>query len=105
MVVSALPMRSRPTTTDAVESVLRAFNVITMASGELANEFKFFLYCQEEDYFGGNFFLIQAVVVKAPASLSLTIKSSGENVDPTKEKMKCGQLVELIQSALGEYFN
>lgn len=105
VVISSLPMRSRPTSTDAVESALGAFNVMTMASGELETEFKFFLYCQEEDYFGGSYFLIQAVVTKAPSSLSLTIKPSGGNVDSNKQKEKIDQLVELIRSALGEYFN
>ncbi|KAL7438936.1 hypothetical protein ACHAXH_003643 [Discostella pseudostelligera] len=105
VVISSLPMRSRPTSTDAVESALGTFNVMTMASGELETEFKFFLYCQEEDYFGGSYFLIQAVVTKAPSSLSLTIKPSGGDVDSNKQKEKIDQLVELIRSALGEYFN
>lgn len=99
-VIISAPMRSGPASTDAVEWALCAFNVMTMASGDLTTEFKFFLYCQEEDYFGGGYFLIQAVVMKAPTSLSLTIKPSGVDRDP---KEKIDQLVELIKSALGEY--
>ena len=43
--------------------------------------------------------------MKAPASLSLTIKSSGGDIDPSKRKEKIDQLVELIKSALGEYMS
>mmetsp|Transcript_6736 Transcript_6736/g.14693 ORF Transcript_6736/g.14693 Transcript_6736/m.14693 type:complete len:869 (+) Transcript_6736:56-2662(+) len=103
VVLSAVPMRSGLTSTDAVESALSNFNVYTMASGELPTEFKFFLYGQEEDSFGGGYFLIQAVVMKAPASLALTIKPIGGEVNPDKRKEKIDQLVELIKSALGEY--
>ena len=99
-VVISTPMRSVPISTDAVEGVLSAFNVMTMASGELPTEFKFFLYCQEEDYYGGSYFLIQSIVMKNPTSLSLTIKQSGVDKD---RKEKIDQLVELIKSALGEY--
>lgn len=104
-VVISLPMSSRPPSTDGVEAALGTFNVMTMASGELETEFKFFLYCQEEDYYGGSFILIQAVVMKSPASLTLTIKPSGEIVNSNKQKEKIDQLVELIRSALGEYMN
>jgi hypothetical protein len=104
-VVISLPMSSRPPSTDGVEAALGTFNVMTMASGELETEFKFFLYCQEEDYYGGSFILIQAVVMKSPPSLTLTIKPSGEVVNSNKQKEKIDQLVELIRSALGEYMN
>jgi len=103
VVISALPMSSGPSSTDAVEGSLSTFNVYTMASGELPTEFKFFLYGQEEDAFGGGYFLIQAVVMKAPSSLTLTIKTIGGDVDPNKRKEKIDQLIELIKSALGQY--
>jgi AP-4 complex subunit beta-1 len=104
-VIISTNMRTGPTSTDAVEGSLGAFNVMTMASGELPTEFKFFLYGREEDYYGGGYFLIQAVVMKAPPSLNLTIKSSGGDADPIKRKEKIEQLVELIKSALGEYLH
>ena len=104
-VVVSTPMRFGPTSTDVVEGALGAFNVMTMASGELPTEFKFFLYGQEEDYFGGGYFLIQAVVAKAPSTLTLTIKPCGGDEDPVKRKEKIDQLVELIKSALGEYLH
>ncbi|KAL7465895.1 hypothetical protein ACHAXS_006200 [Conticribra weissflogii] len=104
VVISALPMTNGPTSTDGVEEPLKVFNVFTMASGELPNEYKFFLYGQEEDAYGGGFFLVQAVVSKAPFTLSLTIKPSGGDANLTKRNEKIDQLVELIKSALGEYF-
>jgi hypothetical protein len=95
VVVSALPLRLAPSSTDVVESSLSAFNVFTMASGELPTEFKFFLYCQEE---AGGYYLIQAVVQKAPASLTLTIKPHGGDND----RNKIDQVVELMKTSLGE---
>lgn len=38
--------------------------------------------------------------MKAPSSLTLTIKPSGGDADPNKRKEKIDQLVELIKSAL-----
>ena len=79
-IVSALPLRLAPLSTGIVESSLSAFNVITMASGELPTEFKFFHY------------LIQAVV----ASLTLTIKPLGGDNDLNK----IDQTVELMKTSL-----
>ena len=94
IVFSALPLNTPPTSTDTIERSLGAFYLFTMASGELPTEFKLFLYCQEE---AGGFYLVQAVVQKAPASLSLTVKTHGCHSDPTK----INQVVELIKTALG----
>ncbi len=101
IVIAGLPMGSAPPSTDVVEGALSAFSVFTMASGELPAEFKFFLYAQEEESYGGCYFLIQAVALKQPASLNLTIKPVGGDADPNKRKEKIDQLVELIKSALG----
>ena len=101
IVISGLPMASAPPSTDVVEGALGAFSVFTMASGELPTEFKFFLYAQEEDSYGGCYFLVQAVALKQPSSLNLTIKPVGGDADPSKRKEKVDQLVELIKSALG----
>lgn len=100
IVISGLPMGSAPPSTEVVEGALGAFSVFTMASGELPTEFKFFLYAQEEESFGGCFFLLQAVAVKQPSSLNLTIKPVGGDADPNK-RQKVDQLVVLIKSALG----
>ena len=101
IVLSGIPMSSAPPSTDVVEGALSAFSVFTMASGELPTEFKFFLYAQEEDTFGGCYFFVQAVALKQPSSLNLTIKPVGGDADPNKRKEKVDQLVELIKSALG----
>lgn len=101
IVISGLPMGSAPSSTDVVEGALSAFSVFTMASGELPTEFKFFLYAQEEESYGGCYFLVQAVALKQPSSLNLTIKPVGGDNDPNKRKEKVDQLIELIKSALG----
>jgi hypothetical protein len=101
IVISGLPMGSAPPSTEVVEGALSAFSVFTMASGELPTEFKFFLYAQEEESLGGCYFLVQAVALKQPSSLNLTIKPVGGDADPNKRKEKVDQLVELIKSALG----
>ena len=41
-VVVSTPMRFGPTSTDVVKGALGTFNVMTMVSGELPAEFKFF---------------------------------------------------------------
>ena len=93
--VVSLPLKLAPASTDTVESSLRAFNILTMASGELPAEFKFFLYCQEE---AGGFYLIQAIVQKAPPSLTLTVKTHGCKSDASK----VNQVLEMIKTAIGE---
>ncbi|KAL7446932.1 hypothetical protein ACHAXM_011714 [Skeletonema potamos] len=101
IVISRLPMGSAPPSTEVVEGALSAFSVFTIASGELPTEFKFFLYAQEEESLGGCYFLVQAVALKHPSSLNLTIKPVGGDADPNKRKEKVDQLIELIKSALG----
>jgi vesicle coat complex subunit len=61
--------------TDTVEAACGGRNILTMASGEMENEFKFFLYAQEKE--SGGLFLIQAVVDKTcqPQLLTVLIKT------------------------------
>jgi AP-4 complex subunit beta-1 len=74
---------------------LAAYNVLTMASGELPNEFKFFLYAADEA--SSELFLIQSNLSKAGEPLLiLTIKSTGATAAGKAE-----QLVDIIRSALG----
>jgi hypothetical protein len=90
--VSAIPLPRMPSNTGEVESKLASRHIVTMASGELPNEFKFFLYAQ--DAATSEMFLIQANVEKsADPLLILTVKSH------TSVEVKQA-LIELITQAL-----
>ena len=90
--VSAVALSRLPQNTDEMEAKLAAKCIMTMASGELPNEFKFFLYAQEAAT--GIMFLIQANVEKSSDPLLiLTVKSSAS------EQAK-NALVEILSSAV-----
>lgn len=91
--VLMVPLQSLPTSTTSVEQALAANAVMTMASGELPNEFKFFLYAQDTD---SNLYLIQSNVEKSTEPLMIvTIKVSGSSAPGLAEKV-----VEIINKAL-----
>jgi AP-4 complex subunit beta-1 len=91
--VSAVPLTRLPSNTDEVETKLAASNMMTMASGELPNEFKFFLYAQDMTL--TNTYLVQANVEKtADPLLILTVKATGSaDVAP---------VIELITAAFNK---
>lgn len=90
--VSAVPMKGMPSSTDQVERELGVNNIMTMASGELPGEFKFFLYCKADS---GETFLIQSNIQKdGEPLLILTIKSEKNNPVLTE------QLVEMVRISL-----
>mmetsp|Transcript_29624 Transcript_29624/g.48881 ORF Transcript_29624/g.48881 Transcript_29624/m.48881 type:complete len:838 (+) Transcript_29624:214-2727(+) len=92
--VTAIPVGAIPSSTDQVERTLGAYNVLTMASGELPAEFKFFLYAADEA--SGELFLIQSNLSKGGEPLLIvTVKATG----PTAAG-KMDQLVEIIRNAL-----
>jgi AP-4 complex subunit beta-1 len=92
--VTAVPISSIPNNTDEVEQVLSAYNILTMASGELPNEFKFFLYAA--DGASDEVFLIQSNVSKGGEPLLiLTIKATGAS-----SSSKVQDLVDIIRTAL-----
>lgn len=93
--VITIPLNAVPTSTDAVEMALASNNVMTMASGELPTEFKFFLYAKDSSDI---FFLLQCNVSKSPgeALLIVTIKTSGGAAGNAKIE----QLTEVMQASL-----
>ena len=94
--VTTIPLNAVPMSTDAVETVLaNNANIMTMASGELPTEFKFFLYCKDT---ADVFYLLQCNVSKTPgeALFIVTIKTSGGAAGNAKIE----QLVELLHSSL-----
>jgi AP-4 complex subunit beta-1 len=98
-IVSTAALSSVPPSTDVVESALGSINVFTMASGELPNEFKFFLYAQDSE--SQSLFLIQSNIGKQDAEplMILTCKVTGS--DKASDQRKVDQLMELVQSVLG----
>ena len=96
-IVATVVLRSLPLSTGEVESVLSAHNILTMASGELATEFKFFLYAQDS---AGDLFLIQSNLTKSSeALLILTIKVSGSSTSNPNARVE--QLTNIMQGVLG----
>merc|ERR1712157_640839 len=69
-----IPLKTQPASTSDVEIALASHRIYTMASGELPTEYKFFLYCQEEDT--QKFILIQVAMRKTPLELDLVFKTT-----------------------------
>ena len=92
--VTTIPLNAVPSSTDAVEEALARNSIMTMASGELPTEFKFFLYAKDTS---DVLFLLQGNVSKSPGEslLIITIKATNGATDA-----KIEQLVELIRSSL-----
>ena len=79
-VVQAVPLPYFPANTDQVEQALLSCAVMTMASGELDNEFKFYLYAQDTN--SGAVFFIQSNIDKASAAdplMIVTVKVLGSS--------------------------
>jgi hypothetical protein len=92
--VSTVPLQQLPSSTDKVEQALAAAGILTMASGELPNEFKFFLYALDTS--SGALFLVQSNIEKTSEPLMIvTIKSSLDSGLNFSEK-----LVEAMTKAL-----
>jgi hypothetical protein len=94
--VSMIQMQRLPANTDQVERSLAANAVLTMASGELPNEFKFFLYASDST--SGAIFLIQSNIEKSSEPLMVvTVKVSGGNQSAPSVVEK---LIEIMNKAL-----
>jgi AP-4 complex subunit beta-1 len=104
--VEMVPLRAIPSGTDLVETALSSVHVNTMASGELPNEFKFFLYAQEQGD-NGVTFLIQSNISKgSEAAMILTVKvhnplGTFSLNHPQDYQSKVSQVAQLIQQTLG----
>ena len=94
--VSMVPMQRLPANTDQVERSLATNAVLTMASGELPNEFKFFLYASDST--SGAIFLIQSNIEKSSEPfMVVTVKVSGGNQSAASVVEK---LIEIMNKAL-----
>jgi AP-4 complex subunit beta-1 len=96
-IVSTIALRALPSTTDQVEKALAGMSVMTMASGELPGEFKFFLYAEDSN--SGSTFLIQSNIEKTPDPLMIiTMKVAGTGGGTDQQKVD--QLIEMMSLAL-----
>jgi AP-4 complex subunit beta-1 len=96
-IVSTIALRALPSNTDQVEKALAGMSVMTMASGELPGEFKFFLYAEDSN--SGSTFLIQSNIEKTPDPLMIiTMKVSGTGGGTDQQKVD--QLTEMMSLAL-----
>jgi len=89
-----MPLAALPADTLHIERSLLAFDVGTMASGDLPNEIKVFCYGKDADT--GKFLLAQVVVDKNLMEMSVVIKS--DIVEGKAEK--AGALLEIVQRAI-----
>lgn len=97
-VVSTAMIKAIPSNTDTIEASLLKYGIMTMASGELPNEFKFFLYAKETN---GATILIQSNIEKMTEPLMiLTVKVSGVNMDKAAVGTMVEKLTDIVMKAL-----
>eukprot|EP00797_Seminavis_robusta_P024560 Sro413_g138080.2 (414) ;mRNA; r:32220-33461 len=98
-VVSMVPLKKIPGSTQEVETALARHGIKTMASGELPTEFKFFLYAQDSPT--GLLMLIQGNLDKqsGEALLVLTVKVNGGD-GGASDQQKVDTLTAVMSSAL-----
>ena len=91
-----------PANTDQVEQALQSCAVVTMASGELPQEFKFFLYAHDANT--GAVFLIQSNIDKASAAdpiMIVTVKVvPGTSGTATSAAVQVDGLMQVMGQAL-----
>jgi AP-4 complex subunit beta-1 len=97
--VTMVPLKRIPSSTEQVEAALAKHNIMTMASGELPTEFKFFLYAQESA--SNSLMLIQGNLDKqaGEALLVLTVKINGGDGGPL-DQTKVDKLTAVLSTAL-----
>lgn len=96
-IVSTAMINSMPLNTDIVERKLAKYGIITMASGELPTEFKFFLYAQDSAKVMT--FLIQSNIEKNDEPLMiLTVKVHGTDKAGTGANVE--KLTDIVMKAL-----
>eukprot|EP00977_Amphora_coffeiformis_P007212 scaffold1567_cov161-Amphora_coffeaeformis.AAC.4 len=100
--VSMIQLRALPGSTEAVENVLEAAAVKTMASGDLPAEMKFFLYAQDSG--SSCYFLIQANIEKSSPQeplMIVTVKICG-SIPGTTQAMT-DQLIGKMNEAMQQF--
>ena len=77
--VITVPTNGAPQGTDMVDAMLASLNVHTMASGELPDMIKFFVYARDTR---NALYLVQCIIDKTSPKADLTVKIEGDG-DPT----------------------
>jgi len=100
-IVETVALQSIPSSTGSIETALSAIGIGTMASGEMPDEFKLFLYALEEGG-DGSTVLIQSNISKGSEPLMiLTIKVEHSDGSASQNaSQKIDSLILLIKSAL-----
>jgi len=100
-IVETIALQSIPSSTGSIEAALFAIGVGTMASGEMPDEFKLFLYALEEGG-DGNTVLIQSNISKGSEPLMiLTIKVENSDGSASQNASEMiNSLILLIKNAL-----
>mmetsp|Transcript_27957 Transcript_27957/g.67804 ORF Transcript_27957/g.67804 Transcript_27957/m.67804 type:complete len:843 (+) Transcript_27957:170-2698(+) len=96
-IVETVMLSSIPASTDVVESALASILVTTMASGELPQEFKFFLYAQDGS---GATFLIQSNISKDSEPMMILTVKVANSLGKSEDQKKVDQLTQAIQNIL-----
>jgi len=101
--VLSIPLNVQPATTADIETPLGQAGVLTMASGDLPDEMKLFLYAQEQGGTGA-YFLVQGSVSKsgAPVDFLLTVKLSGGD-GGEGDREKAFKFVDAMKVALASF--
>lgn len=99
--VLSVPLNTQPPSTADIETSLSQVSVLTMASGDLPDEMKFFLYAQEVGA-GGALFLVQASVGKGggPFDFLMTVKVCGGIDSGDGGIDKASKFADVIKDAL-----
>jgi len=91
--ISSTPLKTLHDTS-TFEILFASENILTMASGAMADSLKFFLYGKEQG--SEHLFLIEALINKSPPSLNATVKTDA----PSGGESKAQQIMTLMTSCL-----
>ena len=101
-IVEMVNLQVIPSSTNAIEAALSSIGVSTMASGEMPNEFKLFLYALEEGGDGCTVLIQSNISKESEPLMILTVKveNSDGSAPQNNASQKVNSLIPLIKRAL-----
>ncbi|MGK3757278.1 MAG: AP-4 complex subunit beta-1 [Bacillariaceae sp.] len=101
-IVEMVNLQAIPSSTNAIEAALSSIGVSTMASGEMPNEFKLFLYALEEGGDGCTVLIQSNISKESEPLMILTVKveNSDGSAPQHNASQKVNSLIPLIKRAL-----